>query len=146
MGGGVTPRTADETTPSNVESLGLHYSLSKYQGEQAAMRLCAAGLPLVTLRPAVILGPGDIYRSSTSTILALVRRKLPVIVEGGASFGDVREIVLMTRRISIATVLGLGYLYYRFSGGGEALAAIGLERNPERAARARRVSAQHAEA
>ncbi len=40
--------------------------------------------------------------------------------------GDVREIVLMARRISIAAVLGLGYLYYRYSGGGEALAAIGL--------------------
>jgi dihydroflavonol-4-reductase len=112
MGGGVVPRVADESTPSNVEQLGLHYSLSKYQGEQAAMRLCAAGLPLVTLRPAVILGPGDIYRSSTSTILALVRRKLPVIVEGGASFGDVREIArahvaALTRgRIGEAYIVG----------------------------------------
>ncbi|MCA8882604.1 MAG: sodium:solute symporter [Rhodobacteraceae bacterium] len=40
--------------------------------------------------------------------------------------GDVREVVLMSRRLSIAGVLGLGYLYYSFSGGGEALAAIGL--------------------
>ncbi|MCA8879674.1 MAG: sodium:solute symporter [Rhodobacteraceae bacterium] len=38
---------------------------------------------------------------------------------------DVRGIVLMARRVCIAGILGLGYLYYRFSGGGEALAAIG---------------------
>ncbi|MEV8468516.1 sensor histidine kinase [Fluviibacterium sp. DFM31] len=40
--------------------------------------------------------------------------------------GDVREVVLMSRRLSISAVLGLGYVYYRFSGGGEALASIGL--------------------
>jgi Na+/proline symporter/signal transduction histidine kinase len=40
--------------------------------------------------------------------------------------GDVRKIVLVSRRISIAGVLALGYGYYRVTGGGEALAAIGL--------------------
>ncbi|MEM1066890.1 MAG: ATP-binding protein, partial [Pseudomonadota bacterium] len=47
--------------------------------------------------------------------------------QGGATVsGDVRNVVLLARRVSIAVVLGLGYLYYRFSGGGEALAAMGL--------------------
>ncbi|WP_319823879.1 ATP-binding protein [Thalassovita sp.] len=46
---------------------------------------------------------------------------------GGAMIsGDVRHVVLLARRLSIAGVLALGYLYYRFSGGGTALAAIGL--------------------
>ncbi len=40
--------------------------------------------------------------------------------------GDVRKIILLSRRFSIAGVLLLGYLYYRVSGGGTALAAIGL--------------------
>lgn len=40
--------------------------------------------------------------------------------------GDVRRLVLMSRRFSIAGVLGLGYLYYSLSGGSSALAAIGL--------------------
>jgi len=39
--------------------------------------------------------------------------------------GDVRGLVLMSRRISIAAVLAMGYGYYHVSGGG-ALAAIGL--------------------
>jgi Na+/proline symporter/nitrogen-specific signal transduction histidine kinase len=40
--------------------------------------------------------------------------------------GDVRGIVLMSRRMTIAGILALGYVYYDLSGGGAALAAIGL--------------------
>lgn len=47
--------------------------------------------------------------------------------QGGATItGDVRNVVLLSRRLSIAGILGLGYLYFRVSGGGAALAAIGL--------------------
>ena len=47
--------------------------------------------------------------------------------KGGATVsGDVRNFILLSRRISIGAILALGFLYYRFSGGGEALAAIGL--------------------
>ncbi|MDO6590304.1 sodium:solute symporter [Loktanella sp. D2R18] len=40
--------------------------------------------------------------------------------------GDVRHVILLARRLSIAGVLFLGLVYYRVSGGGTALAAIGL--------------------
>ncbi|SEN02047.1 Na+/proline symporter [Pseudorhodobacter antarcticus] len=40
--------------------------------------------------------------------------------------GDVRRLVLLSRRLSILAILGLGYAYYRGSGGSSALAAIGL--------------------
>ncbi|MBK1636550.1 sensor histidine kinase [Rhodovulum adriaticum] len=45
---------------------------------------------------------------------------------GATMSGDVRKLVLRSRRLSIAGVLLLGYLYYRLTGGSEALAAIGL--------------------
>jgi len=46
---------------------------------------------------------------------------------GGASqSGDVRNVVLRARRVSIAVIMALGYFYYRLSGGGAALASIGL--------------------
>lgn len=45
---------------------------------------------------------------------------------GATMSGDLRTMVLRARRASIAGVLFLGYLYYRLSGGSEALAAIGL--------------------
>jgi Na+/proline symporter/nitrogen-specific signal transduction histidine kinase len=40
--------------------------------------------------------------------------------------GDVRSILLLSRRISIAAILALGYGYFRFTGGTGALASIGL--------------------
>jgi len=46
--------------------------------------------------------------------------------EGAQVSGDVRNVVIVSRRVSILLIIGLGYLYYRFSGGGAALAAIGL--------------------
>ncbi|MCE8521975.1 sodium:solute symporter [Ruegeria pomeroyi] len=45
---------------------------------------------------------------------------------GASVSGDVRSVVLYARRVSIAAVLALGYFYYRLSGGGAALASIGL--------------------
>ncbi len=46
--------------------------------------------------------------------------------QGGASqSGDVRNVVILARRLSILLIIGLGFFYYRASGGGGALAAIG---------------------
>ncbi|GMG83266.1 ATP-binding protein [Paralimibaculum aggregatum] len=44
----------------------------------------------------------------------------------GAISGDVRDLLLISRRICIGVVLGLGFLYYLIAGGSESLAAIGL--------------------
>ena len=51
---------------------------------------------------------------------------LRLLAAGNAVSGDVRSLVLTSRRISIAVVLGLGFLYFYASGGSDALAAIGL--------------------
>ncbi|MEO0391194.1 MAG: sensor histidine kinase [Pseudomonadota bacterium] len=40
--------------------------------------------------------------------------------------GDVRQVVILARRLSVLGIIGLGYLYFRISGGSAALAAIGL--------------------
>jgi len=40
--------------------------------------------------------------------------------------GDVRRLLLASRRISIAVILMLGFIYFRLTGGSEGLAAIGL--------------------
>ncbi|MEM9638376.1 MAG: sodium:solute symporter family protein, partial [Pseudomonadota bacterium] len=47
--------------------------------------------------------------------------------QGGATqSGDVRNVVILSRRLSILAIIALGYIYYQFSGGSSALAAIGL--------------------
>ena len=45
---------------------------------------------------------------------------------GATMAGDVRSVTILTRRLAIAGVAALGWLYLRVSGGGGALAAIGL--------------------
>lgn len=42
-----------------------------------------------------------------------------------AAEGDIRSLLLTARRVSVLALLALGYLYYRVSGGGVALASIG---------------------
>ena len=51
---------------------------------------------------------------------------LRVLAAGRAVSGDVRSLLLVSRRVCIAAILGLGFLYFRLSGGSDALAAIGL--------------------
>ena len=51
---------------------------------------------------------------------------LRVLAAGRAVSGDVRNLLLVSRRVSIAVILGLGFLYFWLSGGSDALAAIGL--------------------
>ncbi|MHA6263816.1 ATP-binding protein [Arenibacterium sp. CAU 1754] len=45
---------------------------------------------------------------------------------GASVSGDVRNFVLLARRISIGVIMALGCFYYELSGGGTALASIGL--------------------
>jgi dihydroflavonol-4-reductase len=92
IGGAFFPRVADEKTPSNAESVGVDYLASKYRGERVALDFAARGLSVCAVRPGVVLGPGDIYNSSATTILALARGSLPAYVAGGASFCDVRDV------------------------------------------------------
>jgi len=92
LGGSTVPRVADEETTSSAETIGLDYFVSKLRGEETALDLAARGLPLVVVRPAFVLGPGDLYASSASIVLALARGAIPAYVQGGASFCDVRDV------------------------------------------------------
>jgi dihydroflavonol-4-reductase len=92
MGGTLDPVVMEESRESNAESLGIDYFVSKLRGEREALRLAGEGLPVSVVRPAVALGPGDIYDSSATTFLALARKRLPVVVRGGTSFCDVRDV------------------------------------------------------
>ncbi|WP_370401167.1 ATP-binding protein [Sulfitobacter sp. JB4-11] len=55
---------------------------------------------------------------------------MPIWLKAGSSgavqSGDVRAVVIRARRLSVLLIIGLGFVYYRASGGSGALAAIGL--------------------
>ena len=92
LGGTLVPRVADEETTSSAETLGIDYFVSKLRGEEVGLDLAARGLPLAIVRPAFVLGPGDVHRSSAALVLALARGRIPAYVQGGASFCDVRDV------------------------------------------------------
>ncbi|HEX9241694.1 MAG TPA: NAD-dependent epimerase/dehydratase family protein [Anaeromyxobacter sp.] len=91
-GGTRRPEVQDETVPGNAEALGIPYFLSKREGERIALAEAARGLPVVVLRPGVVLGPGDTHRSSASLVVAIAKRRLPAVLAGGTSFCDVRDV------------------------------------------------------
>lgn len=91
-GGTRRPVVTDESSPGNAEALGIAYFASKLRGERAGLALAARGLPLVVVRPTVVLGPGDTHRSSGELAVAIARGRLRAFVEGGASFCDVRDV------------------------------------------------------
>jgi dihydroflavonol-4-reductase len=56
------------------------------------MRLVARGLPLVTVNPAHVLGPGDPGRSSTTLVRRFLRRQIPAYVDGTLNIVGVEDV------------------------------------------------------
>ncbi|HEU4381865.1 MAG TPA: NAD-dependent epimerase/dehydratase family protein [Anaeromyxobacteraceae bacterium] len=92
LGGTWRPVAMDEAWGGSAESVRVDYFVSKLRGEQAALALARQGLPLVIVRPGVVLGPGDLYHSSAGTVLLFARGALPWHVRGGGSYCDVRDV------------------------------------------------------
>lgn len=92
LGGTRKPVAMDETWSGSAEAVAVDYFVSKLRGERAARALACAGLPLMIVRPGVVLGPGDLYHSSAGIVLMLAREALPRYVRGGGSYCDVRDV------------------------------------------------------
>lgn len=68
------------------------YYASKVAAERAARALAGAlDVELVTLRPPVLLGPGDSRGRSTAHVHRMLSAR-PVVVDGGMHFADVRDV------------------------------------------------------
>jgi dihydroflavonol-4-reductase len=74
--------TADETQPFNAARVGISYANAKAEAEREALRVCAQGLPVVIVNPGLVLGPGDLFRSSTELVRRFLRREIPLYVDG----------------------------------------------------------------
>ncbi len=69
------------------------YYRGKIEAERVTRaRADALGVSLVTLRPPVLLGPGDHRAHSTRHIRRFLRGRLPFVVAGGMHFVDVRDV------------------------------------------------------
>ncbi len=86
--------TVDETSPRAIRIRLPAYDRSKAAGEVELRRVVAQGLDAVIVNPTGIIGPLDESPSRMgSVLLALWRRRLPALVEGGFDWVDVRDVV-----------------------------------------------------
>lgn len=68
------------------------YYLSKIAQEKVCNRFVEDhGMPIVQMRPTLLLGPGDTRESSTGDVSLFLQKKVPVKLSGGLSFVDVRD-------------------------------------------------------
>ena len=84
--------SADE---SNVWDAGRHeiaYVDSKHEAEVTAIRMVARGLPLVIVNPALVMGPGDRGRSSTTLVRRFMRRQIPAYIDGTLNIVGVEDV------------------------------------------------------
>lgn len=68
------------------------YYLSKLYAERVCARFTEQhDLPIILMRPSLLLGPGDWSRSSTGEVIQFLRGEIPATLDGGISFVDARD-------------------------------------------------------
>jgi len=92
IGATAKPRVLDEHATWNLAGTGYHYVDSKKAAEEIVLEHARAGLDVVVLNPGMILGPGDVYITSTRYVLEYLRGRNRFAPRGGLTWGDVREI------------------------------------------------------
>ena len=83
---------ANEDTPFTLENENIQYLNTKYHGEQEALKFAKEGLPLVIVNPSVVIGPGDVYLSSTAFIQWYCKKKFPGYMDGTLNMVDVEDV------------------------------------------------------
>jgi dihydroflavonol-4-reductase len=69
------------------------YYLSKIYAERVCDQFVANhGMPIVQMRPTLLLGPGDRRESSTGDVVRFMKQRIPTVPSGGMSFVDVRDV------------------------------------------------------
>jgi len=86
-------KPSDEQTAYNLHHLNLPYELSKYESEQVVLEFLLKGLNVVVVRPALVMGEGDIYPTpSGKIVLDILKGRVPSYFDGGIEVVDVEDI------------------------------------------------------
>jgi dihydroflavonol-4-reductase len=67
------------------------YYRSKLYAEQEALRANSESLAVVSVNPSLLLGPGDVFGSSTGDVQNFLDRKIPAVPSGGVAYVDARD-------------------------------------------------------
>jgi dihydroflavonol-4-reductase len=103
-------QVADESNVWDAGRHGIPYVDAKREAEVTATRLVGRGLPLVIVNPAIVMGPGDPGRSSTSMVRRFMRRQIPAYVDGTINVVGVEDVVRGIIRAEERGVVGERYI------------------------------------
>jgi dihydroflavonol-4-reductase len=101
----------DEDRPFVDSGKGSPYAVSKAQAEAEVRRAIAEGLNAVILNPTAIVGPWD-YKPSLlgSALMAIARGRLPMLVDGGFDWVDVRDVAEAALAAALRAPAGSRYI------------------------------------
>lgn len=92
---GINPNgePSDEGVTFNLWDTKLPYEISKYESEQVAWDFVKKGLPLVVVRPSLVLGDRDIYPTpSGQLVLDVLHGRYLFYLEGGINLVDINDV------------------------------------------------------
>ncbi len=87
------PSLIDEYQTWNYRADYWPYGYAKYLAELEVQRAVAAGLDVVIVNPTSVMGPGDIYRQTSSVVVQVARKRVSVTVDGGLNVIHVADVV-----------------------------------------------------
>lgn len=90
--GPVEGRPATESDPFLLKPRDFPYGHSKALAEVEVRKAVERGLDCVIVNPAVVTGPGDLYRGFGDLAIRIARGQVPVYPPGGVSIIDVRDV------------------------------------------------------
>jgi dihydroflavonol-4-reductase len=99
------------------------YGYSKYLAELEVQKALAEGLDVVIVNPTYVIGPGNIYGQTDSTVVQAARQKIPALVEGGLNVVHISDVVA-----GHLAALEIGRTGERYILGGENLTIVQLIR------------------
>jgi dihydroflavonol-4-reductase len=70
------------------------YGSSKYLAEMEVQKMVAQGLDAVIVNPSLVYGPGDLYKQTSSLVVQMFQRRVPILMEGGINVVHVQDVVL----------------------------------------------------
>ena len=88
-------KPSDEKVAFNLWDTKLPYEFSKYEGEKVAWEFSKRGLPLVVVRPSLVLGERDIYPTpSGGMVLDILNKRHLAYLNGGTNVVDVHDVAI----------------------------------------------------
>jgi dihydroflavonol-4-reductase len=83
---------ATEDSPFAPWAERLVYHPTKRDGERLALDAAASGRDVVVANPGFLIGPGDVHEVTTWLVRRYLRGELRVVIDGGLSFVDARDV------------------------------------------------------